>query len=59
MTWNIYERPLFLGREGQRERTCRIPRWIFENLPDVDVIGFQVRPVFKIIPLVFKTTFAN
>ena len=46
MTWNVYERPLFLGREGQRERTCRIPRWIFENVPDVDVIGFQVSTDF-------------
>ncbi len=43
MSFNIYERPLFLGREGQRERTCRIPAWLFRTLPDVDVIGFQVR----------------
>ena len=33
---------MFLGREGQRERTCRIPKWIVDNVPDVDVIGFQV-----------------
>ena len=33
---------MFLGREGQRERTCRIPGWIVDNVPDVDVIGFQV-----------------
>ena len=30
------------GREGQRERTGRIPRWIFNNVAEVDVIGFQV-----------------
>ncbi len=41
MTYNVFERPMWLGREGQRERTCRIPKWIIDNVPDVDVIGFQ------------------
>ena len=42
MSFNILERPYWLGREGQRERTCRIPQWIFDHFADVDVIGFQV-----------------
>ena len=36
-----------MGREGQRERTCRIPRWIFNNVAGVDVIGFQVSSIFE------------
>ena len=43
MTFNVLDIPLWYRRMGQRERTCRIPRWIFDNVPDVDVIGFQVR----------------
>ena len=42
MTYNVYGKPLFSGQCGQRERLCRIPRWIDDNVPDVEVIGFQV-----------------
>ncbi len=42
MTYNVYGKPLFGGQCGQRERLCRIPRWIDDNVPDVEVIGFQV-----------------
>lgn len=41
LAYNIFERFYFITVDGQRERTCRIPYWILENIPDVDAIGIQ------------------
>jgi len=41
LTYNIFERNHFISRDGQMERTCRIPRWIATAHPEIDVISFQ------------------
>ncbi|CAD5126610.1 DgyrCDS14697 [Dimorphilus gyrociliatus] len=41
LMYNIFERFYFVSVDGQRERTCRIPSWILETIPDVDAIAFQ------------------
>ena len=41
MSYNIWDRPLTIIHDGQRERTCHIPYWIREHIPDIDVITFQ------------------
>ena len=41
ITYNIWERDFYISNDGQRERTCRIPRWLALEHPDVDVIGFE------------------
>lgn len=41
MSYNSYERPFYISRDGQRERTCRIPYTFIKSNPDVDVIGLQ------------------
>ena len=41
ISYNIWDRPLTIINDGQRERTCRIPYWILEHIPDIDVVTFQ------------------
>ena len=41
LSYNIWDRPLTIIHDGQRERTCRIPYWIREHIPDIDIITLQ------------------
>lgn len=40
--YNTWERPFWITLDGQRERTCRIPRQMASHWPNIDVITFQV-----------------
>ena len=37
----MFERDFYISYDGQRERTCRIPRQITKYLPDTDALTFQ------------------
>ncbi|CAH1785361.1 unnamed protein product [Owenia fusiformis] len=41
MSYNIFEREFAITHDGQRERTCRIPRLFTEQWPYLDVVCFQ------------------
>ncbi|CAH1787697.1 unnamed protein product [Owenia fusiformis] len=41
VTYNVAERDHSVSMDGQRERTCRIPRKLVELFPEADVFVFQ------------------
>ncbi|PAA47591.1 hypothetical protein BOX15_Mlig027641g1 [Macrostomum lignano] len=41
VSYNVFARPYLVSHDGQRERTCRIPRALLAEVPGADAIVFQ------------------
>ncbi|CAH1798383.1 unnamed protein product [Owenia fusiformis] len=41
VSYNIWERDSLASHDGQRERSCRIPRFLLTRFPDLDIIVME------------------